>query len=34
MPDRIIVATALHLGFPLISRDEAIQRAAVVPIVW
>jgi PIN domain nuclease of toxin-antitoxin system len=34
MPDRIIVATALHLGLPLISRDEAIQRAAVVPVVW
>lgn len=34
MPDRIIVATALQLGLPLISRDEAIQRAAVVPIVW
>jgi PIN domain nuclease of toxin-antitoxin system len=34
MPDRIIVATALHFGLPLISRDEAIQRAAVVPVVW
>lgn len=34
MPDRIIVATAWQLGLPLISRDEAIRRAAVVPIVW
>jgi PIN domain nuclease of toxin-antitoxin system len=34
MPDRIIVATAKQRGLPLISRDEAIQRAAVVPIIW
>ncbi len=34
MPDRIIVATAWHLGLPLIGRDEAIRRAAVVPIIW
>jgi len=25
MPDRIIAATALHLGLPLISRDHKIQ---------
>lgn len=34
MPDRIIVATSLLLGLPLITRDEAIQQAGVVPIVW
>lgn len=34
MPDRIIVATAWQRGVPLISRDEAIRRAAVVPIIW
>lgn len=34
MPDRIIVATARHLGLPLISRDRAIRRAAIVPVIW
>ena len=34
MPDRIIVATARQFGLPLITRDEAIRRAAVVPVVW
>jgi PIN domain nuclease of toxin-antitoxin system len=34
MPDRIIVATALQRGRPLISRDERIRNAGVVPIVW
>jgi predicted nucleic acid-binding protein len=34
MLDRIIVATAMHLGLPLISRDERIRRAALVPVVW
>lgn len=29
LPDRIIAATALHLGVPLISRDRRIQLAAV-----
>ena len=29
MPDRIIAATALHLGLPLISRDRKIQLADV-----
>lgn len=33
MPDRIIVATALHLGVPLISRDGRI-RASNVETVW
>ncbi len=32
MPDRIIVATALHLELPLISRDRKIQLADVKTI--
>jgi PIN domain nuclease of toxin-antitoxin system len=34
MPDRIIIATAKHLGVPLITRDEVIRRAGIVPLVW
>ncbi len=34
MPDRIIVATALELGLPLISRDSAITQSQVVETVW
>lgn len=34
MPDRIIVATARHLGLPLITRDAAIHRSGVVPVIW
>jgi predicted nucleic acid-binding protein len=34
MPNRIIAATALQLGLPLITRDEAIRRSGVVPVVW
>ena len=33
MPDRIIAATALHLGLPLISRDCKI-RVAAVETIW
>lgn len=33
MPDRIIAATALHLGVPLISRDRRIHLSAV-ETVW
>jgi PIN domain nuclease of toxin-antitoxin system len=33
MPDRIIAATALHLGLPLISRDHKIQ-ATDVKTIW
>jgi len=33
MPDRIIAATALHLGVPLISRDRRISLSAVAT-VW
>ena len=32
MPDRIIAATAVHLGVPLISRDRKIQASAVTTI--
>jgi PIN domain nuclease of toxin-antitoxin system len=34
MPDRIIAATALHLGFPLVSRDRNIRDSGAVEIVW
>ncbi len=33
MPDRIIAATALHLGVPLISRDRKI-RLAGLETIW
>jgi PIN domain nuclease of toxin-antitoxin system len=33
MPDRIIAATALHLGLPLISRDRKI-RVSGVDTIW
>ena len=32
MPDRIIAATALHLGLPLITRDRRIQSAGIQTI--
>lgn len=34
MPDRIITATALALGLPLITRDGMIQRSALVQTIW
>ena len=34
MPDRLVTATALALGLPLLTSDHAIQLAAVVPIIW
>lgn len=33
MPDRIIAATALHLGLPLVTRDQRI-RASGVETIW
>jgi PIN domain nuclease of toxin-antitoxin system len=33
MPDRIIAATALHLGLPLVTRDSRIQ-ACGIPTIW
>ena len=32
MPDRIIAATALHLGLPLITRDQQIQSTGIKTI--
>jgi len=32
MPDRIIAATALHLGLPLITRDRRLQSAGITTI--
>ncbi len=34
MPDRIIVATAKHLGAEIITKDAAIAAAGLVPTVW
>ncbi len=33
MPDRVIAATAVHLGLPLVSRDGKI-RASAVTTLW
>ncbi|HEX6288633.1 MAG TPA: PIN domain-containing protein [Herpetosiphonaceae bacterium] len=33
LPDRIVAATALHLGVPVISRDLKI-RASIVTTIW
>lgn len=33
MPDRIIAATALHLGLPLVTRDAQIQSAGL-QVIW
>jgi PIN domain nuclease of toxin-antitoxin system len=33
MPDRIIAATALHLGVPLVTRDRRLQ-AAGIQTIW
>lgn len=33
LPDRIIAATALHLGVPLISRDQVMQQAGLT-VIW
>ena len=33
MPDRIIAATALNLGLPLVTRDQRIQSAGI-PTIW
>jgi len=33
LPDRIIAATAVHLGVPLISRDGKI-RSSSVATIW
>lgn len=33
MPDRIIAATAIHLGLPLVTRDRRLQ-AAGIQTIW
>lgn len=33
MPDRIVAATALHLGLPLVTRDRRLQ-AAGIQTIW
>ena len=33
MPDRIIAATALYFGVPVISRDNQI-RSSAIPTIW
>jgi len=33
MPDRVIAATALHLGLPLVTRDRRI-RSAGIKTIW
>ena len=32
MPDRIIAATALHLGLPLVKRDRRLQNSGIKTI--
>lgn len=32
--DRLIAATAAHLGFPLITRDPEMENFASLPIIW
>ncbi len=34
MPDRIIAATALHLGLPLLTSDGDIQKLTNVETIW
>jgi PIN domain nuclease of toxin-antitoxin system len=34
LADRIITATAVSLGLPLLTRDERIQQAGLAQIVW
>lgn len=34
MPDRIVAATALHLGLPLVTRDSKIRSLSVVQTIW
>lgn len=34
MPDRIIAATAMKLGLPLVTRDPVIKAAGLVSVIW
>lgn len=34
MPDRIVAATAIELGLPLISKDTLIRNANLLEVIW
>ena len=34
MHDKLIVATALYFGMPLITKDEQIREAKIVRVIW
>jgi PIN domain nuclease of toxin-antitoxin system len=34
MPDRVIVATALALGVPLVTKDDTIRQCGLVQVIW
>jgi PIN domain nuclease of toxin-antitoxin system len=34
MPDRVIVATALALGVPLVTKDPTIRQCGLVQVIW
>jgi predicted nucleic acid-binding protein len=34
MPDRIIAATALYLGLPLVTKDHKIRDLSVIQTIW
>jgi PIN domain nuclease of toxin-antitoxin system len=34
MHDKLIVATALYFGTPLITKDEQIRKAKIIEVVW
>jgi PIN domain nuclease of toxin-antitoxin system len=34
MPDRAIVATALALGVPLVTKDPTIRQCGLVQVIW
>jgi len=34
MPERIISATALHLGLPLVTRDRSISQLSIIKTFW
>jgi PIN domain nuclease of toxin-antitoxin system len=34
MPDRVIVATALALGVPLVTKDHTIRQCGLVQVIW
>jgi PIN domain nuclease of toxin-antitoxin system len=34
MPNRVIVATALALGVPLVTKDDTIRQCGLVQVIW